>query len=131
VTSSRQPAPGYRRLPASRDAGALPGSRPVPFTAVALELLRAWPALEVSQAGRGAAVRARHGGPVIARLHHPDTAGLLLTGPAIERLGSALADGGRVRAEPGGDWVRMPVETAGDVRLLLLLMSVAIRADRH
>jgi hypothetical protein len=110
----------------------LPGvGRAMPFTDLAFEQLRSWPALEVRQAGYGAAVRARGSGVSVARLHHPNAAELCLTWPVIQRLGDALAASGRIRFDPGSDWIRVPLEGASDVRLLLLLMSVAIKSHQQ
>jgi hypothetical protein len=103
----------------------------MPFTDVAAEQLRSWPALEVRQTGYGAAVRARGTGVSVARLHHPDAAELCLTWPVIQRLADALAASGRIRVDQGSDWIRVPLTGTSDVRLLLLLMSVAIQAHQH
>jgi len=100
----------------------------VPFTELALEQLRSWPALEVSQTGHRAAVRARGPGVSVARLRHPDAAELYLTWPVIQRLGDALVAGGRIRFDPASDWIRVPLDGASDVRLLL--MNVAIQAHQ-
>jgi len=130
VTSNRErePDPHFRLV--SHDAGAPGGSRGLPFTDLALEQLRTWPALEVTPPGPGpgAAVRVRGPGTSIARLHHPGTAELCLTWPVIQRLADALTATGRIRISPGSDWIRLPLEGTSDVRLLLLLMSVAIQA---
>jgi hypothetical protein len=67
----------------------------------------------------------------VARLHYPDAAELRLTWPVIQRLGDALADGGRIRVDPGSDWIRVPLEGTSDLRLLLMLMSVAIQAHQR
>jgi len=104
---------------------------PVAFADLALDQLRSWPALEVRTTGYGAAIRVRGPGVGVARLHHPDAAELCLTWPVVQRLGGALTAGGRIRVDQGADWVRVPLEGASDVRLLLLLMSVAIRAHRQ
>lgn len=56
---------------------------------------------------------------------------LCLTWPVIQRLGDALTASGRIRLDPGSDWIRMPLEGTNDGRLLLLLMSVAIKAHRR
>ncbi len=126
--SSRELGPGLRFPRGSQNARAVGGSGPVPFTDRALEQLCMWPALEVSRTGNGASLRTRGSAVPIALLRHPDEAELCLTWPVIQRLGDALADGGRVRIEPGTDWVAMPLQGSSDLRLLLLLMSVAIRA---
>ena len=126
--SSREPGPGLRFRRVSQDDGAADGGGPVPFADRALGQLRTGPALEVRRTGNGASVRTRGSAALIARLRHPDEAELCLTWPVIERLGDALADDGRVRIEPGSDWVAMPLQGSSDLRLLLLLMSVAIRA---
>jgi hypothetical protein len=107
------------------------GGRAVPFTDLALEQLRSWPALSVSQTVHGAAISARGPGVSVARLHHPDAAELCLTWPVIQRLGDALVAGGRIHFDPGSDWIRVPLEGTSDVRLLLLLMSVAIQAHQQ
>ena len=128
MTSSREPLSGSRVRRVSQAARSPGDGRAVPFTDVALDQLRAWPALVVRQTGRGAAVRLRGLDASIARLHHPNMAELCLTWPVIQRLGEALAADGRVRIDQGSDWVRMPLEGTSDVRLLVLLMSVAMKA---
>jgi hypothetical protein len=131
VTSSREPCAGPRFRRVGLDTRALGVGRAMPFTDVAAEQLRSWPALEVRKTGYGAAVRARGTGVSVARLHHSDAAELCLTWPVIQRLTDALAASGRIRFDQGSDWIRVPLTGTSDVRLLLLLMSVAIQAHQH
>lgn len=131
MTASREPSTGSRFGRVSLDARAPGVGRAVRFTDLAFEQLRSWPALEVRKTGYGAAVHARGPGVSVARLHHPNAAELCLTWPVIRRLGDALAASGRIRFDPGSDWIRMPLEGTSDVRLLLLMMSVAIKAHQQ
>jgi hypothetical protein len=57
----------------------------------------------------------------------PDEAELCLTEPVIRRLGAVLAADSRVVAEPGNDWVRVRLHGSSGVRLMVLLISLAIR----
>jgi hypothetical protein len=87
-----------------------------------------WPGVRSTSAecglGVGLSVDARQ----VVHLHADGTAELFLTWPVIGRLSKALRDCGRVQMEPGGDWVRMRLESDSDVALLISLASVAIKA---
>ncbi|HEX6526842.1 MAG TPA: luciferase family protein [Streptosporangiaceae bacterium] len=100
---------------------------PPSFADRALEQLRTWRALELRQGETGITVHRPGSAAHLARLGCRDEAELCLTWPVIQRLSDALAGDGRVRAEPGSDWVRIPLLSDSDVRLLLVLMSLAIR----
>ena len=97
------------------------------FADRAVEQLRDWPALEVCRAGEDLTVRTPEGGAEVARVRGPDEVELRLTWPVIQRLGDVLTEDGRVRVEIGSDWVRLRLHGASDVRLLVLLVSLAIR----
>jgi hypothetical protein len=103
-------------------------SRPS-FADRALEELRHWPALEVCDAdcsaGAGLAVRARQ----IAHLHRSGEAELRLTWPVIERLSAVLTDSERVLFFVGSDWIQLRLESDSDLRLLLPLVSLAIKVN--
>jgi Luciferase len=103
-------------------------SRPS-FADQALEQLREWPALNACRAdcgaGMGLAVSTRQ----IVHLHQPDEAELYLTWPVIQRLRPALAGSEQVQIAPGSDWVRLRLDCTSDVRLLVSLVSVAIKAS--
>ncbi|WP_433476469.1 luciferase family protein [Spirillospora sp. CA-142024] len=99
------------------------------FADLALEQLRAWPALTVCRAGdgtgRGLAFQTRQ----IVHLHTPDAAEVYLTWPVVRRMGSALTDNSGVTVAPGRDWVGVRLDSHGDVTLLISLVSVAITAN--
>lgn len=99
------------------------------FADRALEALRQWPALTECRAdcgtGTGLAVKSLQ----IVHLHRPDEADLYLTWPVIMRLSAALADSGQIRFVPGDDWLRVRLQTDGDVTMLMSLVSVAIQAN--
>lgn len=94
--------------------------------------LDAWPAVHADRAecglGTGFAAAHRAGGQIV-HLHGGDEAELYLTRPVIDRLGAALRESGRVSVSPGGDWVRVRLDTESDVRLVMSLASVAIKAS--
>jgi hypothetical protein len=73
-------------------------------------------------------LRTSAGGAHVIRLRQPDEAELCLTWPVIQRISGALAESGRVRTEAGSDWVQVRLHSTSDVRLAVLLASLAIRA---
>jgi hypothetical protein len=94
--------------------------------------LDAWPAVRAGRAecgvGTGFAPAHRDGAQIV-HLHGGDEAELHLTRPVIERLGAVLRESGRVAVSPGGDWVRVRLDTESDVALVMSLASVAIKAN--
>jgi hypothetical protein len=89
----------------------------------AFEQLWQWPTLEVcGTAGRVAMGVARGAAPSfqrpIVRLDREDQALLRLTRPVIQRLGDVLSANKQVRPGPDGDWVRLRLDSDGDVRFL-------------
>jgi hypothetical protein len=92
-----------------------------------LEQLRQWPALQVAADGAGAVVSTTDGGTEILLLGTSGEAELRLTWQLIQKLGATLADNERVRTEPGSDWIRVRLHVSSDARLLISLMSLAIR----
>jgi hypothetical protein len=94
--------------------------------------LDAWPAVHAARAecglGTGFSAAHRAGGQIV-HLHGGDEAELYLTRAVIARLGDALRESGRVTVTPGGDWVRVRLDTESDVRLVMSLASVAIKAS--
>lgn len=94
--------------------------------------LDAWPAVRAGRAecGLGTGFSAAHrSGRQVVHLHGGDEAELRLTRPVIDRLAAALRESGRVSVSPGGDWVRVRLDTESDVRLVMSLASVAIKAS--
>jgi hypothetical protein len=68
------------------------------------------------------------GGVQIMHLHGGGVAELRLTRPVIDRLGTALADSGRVAIQAGGEWILVGLDTDSDLSLVASLASVAIKA---
>jgi hypothetical protein len=95
--------------------------------------LDAWPAVRADRAecgvGTGFSAAAQQAGAQIVHLHGDDEAELYLTRPVIARLGDVLRKSGRVTVTPGGDWVRVRLDTESDVALVMSLASVAIKAS--
>jgi Family of unknown function (DUF5519) len=94
--------------------------------------LDAWPAVRAGRAecGLGTGFSAAHqAGAQIVHLHGGDEVELHLTRAVIARLGDALRESGRVAVTPGGDWIRVRLDTESDVRLVMSLASVAIKAN--
>jgi hypothetical protein len=92
--------------------------------------LDAWPAMSIglAECGVGTGFAERHGGAQIVHLHGGDEVELRLTWPIILRMGDALRESGRVTITPGGDWVRVRLDTESDVELAMSLASVAVKA---
>ncbi|WP_131741346.1 luciferase domain-containing protein, partial [Actinomadura roseirufa] len=90
--------------------------------------LRTWPGVTVVRADCGVGLALCTGTSQIMHLHCEDEAELCLTRPVVERLGAALADSGRVRVRPGGDWVAVRLDTDSDMAMVVSLASVAIKA---
>ena len=99
------------------------------FADRAVEQLRRWPALRVCRTGRGVAVGLAATAGKIVDLHQPNEARLCLTWPVIQRLSGSLTENGQVRLEPDRDWVRVRLDSDGDIGLLVSLVSVAIQAN--
>ncbi|GLY78912.1 luciferase family protein [Actinoallomurus iriomotensis] len=94
--------------------------------------LDAWPAVRAGRAGCGVGTGfspAQRVEAQIVHLHGGDEAELHLTRPVIARLGDALLKSGRVAVTPGGDWVRVRLDTESDVALVMSLASVALQAN--
>ncbi|WP_067460009.1 luciferase domain-containing protein [Actinomadura macra] len=98
------------------------------FADRALRQLRGWPALTVCQADDGAGNALALRTHQIVHLHSEDEAEVLLTLPVVQRMAEALSDCSQVIMEPGG-WVRVRLDGASDVILLVSLVSVAIKAN--
>lgn len=92
--------------------------------------LDAWPVMSIglAECGMGTGFAERLAGTQVVHLHGGDEVELRLTWPVIVRLGDALRECGRVTITPGGDWVRIRLDTASDVELVMSLASVAIKA---
>lgn len=104
-------------------------SRRLSYADRALEELRGWPALDVCDAGRRAGVGLSAGAGRVVHLRWPGEAELCLTWPVIDRLSAALAASERVSFTQGSDWIRLPLESESDVRLLIPLVSLAIKVS--
>lgn len=99
------------------------------FADRAIEQLRHWPSLTVCRAdsgnGRGVALSTRQ----IVHLHGGGEAEIYLTRPVVQRMAEVLLGSGRVAMSPDDDWVRVRLDSDGDVRLFTSLVSVAIKAS--
>jgi luciferase-like monooxygenase len=94
--------------------------------------LDAWPAVRAGRAGCGVGTGfapVRRADAQIVHLHGGDEAELHLTRPVVARLGDVLLKSGRVAVDPGGDWVRVRLDTESDVALVMSLASVALKAN--
>jgi Family of unknown function (DUF5519) len=95
--------------------------------------LDAWPAVRAGRAecgvGTGFSAASERAGAQIVHLHGGDEAELHLTRPVVARLGDVLLKSGRVAVTPGGDWVRVRLDTESDVALAMSLASVALQAN--
>jgi Luciferase len=98
------------------------------FADRALEQLRQWPALEVCHADCGVGMGVATETAQIVHLHQPDEARLRLTRPVIQRLSDAFSRSSQVHVEPDSDWVRVRLDSEGDIGLLVSLVSLAIQA---
>lgn len=101
----------------------------VSFADRAVEQLCDWPALTVCRAGGGSGEGLALGARQIVHLHGRDEAEVCLTWQMVRRMSGVLLECGRVRLEPGGDWVRVRLDNDRDVALLVSLVSVAIKAN--
>jgi hypothetical protein len=95
----------------------------------AVDRLSQWPSLVlVPITGGRVAADVASSGRRILYLDDGDHARLLLTRPVITRMRDALAGCAQVTLDPGQEWIRMSLDTDGDVDFLLSLTSVAIKA---
>lgn len=110
----------------------------IPFTTVAslaerlTRQLDAWPGVWARPAdcglGTGFTAAPRRSGRQFVHIHDGGEVELCLTSAAIGRMREALLESGRVRLDPGGDWVRVRLDTESDLALVTSLASVAIHA---
>jgi hypothetical protein len=94
----------------------------------ALAQLSTWPSIEARSAdcGLGVGVGTRAG--QVLHFHDEDHAALCLTRPLIHRFHDVLVQSG-VDVIPGDDWIAMRLETPTDTRVLVTLVSAAIKAS--
>jgi hypothetical protein len=96
------------------------------YTQRVLAHLRAWPTVSAAEAECGSGLALWAGGGEIAHRHADDEAEVRLRTDVVERMSKALDHTGRVRL--GSDTVRLRVQNESDLRLLLSLLSVAIKS---
>ncbi|GAA3202145.1 luciferase family protein [Actinocorallia longicatena] len=96
-----------------------------PYTQRVLAQLRAWPTVAVTDAECGSGPALRTGSGEIAHLHGGDEAEVRLGAEAVGRMKAALDQTGRVKLR--AETVRVRLQSDNDVRLLLSLLSVAIK----
>ncbi len=97
-----------------------------PYSQRVLTLTRSWPGVTVREADCGSGAALVFAGCQVAHLHGGGEAELLLGERCAARLGPALAESGRAWAE--GGTVRLRLGGESDVRMLLSLLSLAIKA---
>jgi Family of unknown function (DUF5519) len=95
----------------------------------ALSRVAAWPGVRRGRAACGDGTALDVSGRQVVHLHADGVAEVRLTWPVIGRLRRPLLESGRVQMVPGGDWVRLRLDTEGDVDLFASLTSVAIKAN--
>jgi Luciferase len=98
-----------------------------------IALLGAWPGVRTAPADCGVGVGVGVGVGTLAgqilHFHDESYADLRLTRPVVNRMHEALAHSRRIFMVPGDDWIGIRLETAGDIALLVPLVSVAIKAN--
>ncbi|MEO3787075.1 luciferase family protein [Actinocorallia sp. B10E7] len=96
-----------------------------PFSQRVLTLTRTWPNVTVQKAdcGRGAALVSA--GCQVVHLHGGDEAELLLGEKSVARLSPVLGESGRAWLDDRS--VRLRLDGDSDVRMLLSLLSLAIK----
>ncbi|WP_460344172.1 hypothetical protein [Actinoallomurus acanthiterrae] len=92
------------------------------------EELRGWRALRECRADCGGGRALAVGASQVLHLHGGEAV-LRLTWPVIRRMGVALLECAAVKPGYRADWVRIRLDGDGDVRLLVALVSVAIKAN--
>ncbi len=97
-----------------------------PLSQRVLTLTRPWPGVTVEQADCGQGAALVFTGCQVAHFHGGDEAELLLGTACLVRLTPALSESGRVWIE--GRSVRMLLAGESDVRMVLSLLSVALKA---
>ncbi|MCD0450304.1 DUF5519 family protein [Actinocorallia sp. API 0066] len=95
-----------------------------PLSLRVISLTRSWPRLRVERAECGVGYALAVAGGQVAHLHDDD-AELLLGEASVDRIRPALELSGRI--VPEGPAIRVRLESENDVRLLLSLLSVAIK----
>ncbi|HEU5159687.1 MAG TPA: luciferase family protein [Streptosporangiaceae bacterium] len=93
-----------------------------------IAMLNGWPGVRTAPADCGVGVGVGTLAGQVLHFHDESYADLRLTRPVIGRMHEALARSGRFFMVPGDDWIGMRLETAGDISLLVTLVSVAIKA---
>lgn len=93
----------------------------------AVESLLSWPALTPVALDRGVAFTA--GGHEVVRLGGRNVAQLNLTRPVIDRMYRVLDPYAHIVVSPEPGWVVFHVEDSVDLGVLLMLVSVAIKAN--
>ncbi|MCO5968684.1 luciferase domain-containing protein [Actinoallomurus soli] len=106
--------------------------RKVPATSYAdraMAQVASWPGVRRGRAACGLGTALKIDGRQLAHVHADGCAELRLTWPVIGRLRRPLLESGRVQLAPGGDWIRVRLDSDGDVDLFTSLASVAIKAN--
>ncbi|WP_344581794.1 luciferase family protein [Nonomuraea roseoviolacea] len=98
-----------------------------PYLTQAVTNLKTWPSLTVTPARNG--VSFITSGQKILHLSGGNPAHLHLTQPMIDRLDPTLRHYRQVGPSADHGWVSIRVESSSDLRLLLTLISLAIKAN--
>ncbi|GAB2815788.1 hypothetical protein GCM10022221_12100 [Actinocorallia aurea] len=98
-----------------------------PFSQRVISLTRSWPHLRVERADCGVGVALSVDGGQVAHLHDDD-AELLVGRASVDRIRPALECAGRI--VPDGPAIRVLLNGENDVKLVVTLLSVAIKARR-
>ncbi|MFL5997855.1 MAG: luciferase family protein [Streptomyces sp.] len=100
------------------------------LAADALTQLATWPDLTEAEpsCGTGQALRSPHG--EIVHFHSGNDVDVYLTARAIRQFHEHLTASTAVRLVPGSQWVTLRLDLAGDVHLLMTLVSLALRAHQ-
>ncbi|MFD3505746.1 luciferase family protein [Streptomyces sp. NPDC058678] len=98
------------------------------LAADALTQLATWPDLSEAEpsCGTGRALRSPHG--EIVHFHSGNDVDVYLTARAIRQFQEHLTASTAVRLVPGSQWVTLRLDLAGEVHLLMTLVSLALRA---
>jgi len=103
------------------------GDRLASYADLVLDRFENWPLTQCRADCPPGRALGLHGLQVV-HLHRADVAEVLLTPAIVGRLGTTLTASGRIDIPVDTGWVRVRLDTAGDLSLLESLVSLAIQA---